>query len=277
MKKLSNSRARWTRYALVAVATAMVIAPVTAYAADAFTDVPDTNVFHDDIAWMADNAITFGCGSGNFCPKAPVTREQMSAFMRRLAENQVVDAATALTADSAAHADHATAADSATMADDSALLEGEPTLAYTNEVFGKNLERDFGRNGLLGASATALITSVDFTAPADGFVSVDYYASFNYIATDTALIIKLGLDPTCAVEFDESSSYTALDSTSQFANASGSITLPVTAGTNSFALCGAYETGDVDIVDAGISGIFSTVGTATVSPTTSGSNGPLFP
>src|SRR5690606_6120098 len=59
----------------------------------AFTDVPDTNVFHDDIAWLAEAGVTKGCNppdNTEFCPGDNVTREQMAAFMRRLA--QYIDA-----------------------------------------------------------------------------------------------------------------------------------------------------------------------------------------
>ncbi len=122
MNKLEITRKKsgWFRYGLLAVVAAMAIAPVAAYAADAFDDVPDTNIFHADIAWMADNGITAGCGGNNFCPKQTVTREQMSAFMKRLAVNKVVDAATALEADHAATADSATTAANATTADSAA-------------------------------------------------------------------------------------------------------------------------------------------------------------
>ncbi len=57
----------------------------------------------------------------------------MSAFMHRLAVNQVVDAATAIEADHAAEADHATTADSATSADTAAnanTLDGKDSSAF---------------------------------------------------------------------------------------------------------------------------------------------------
>jgi hypothetical protein len=79
---------------LAALVGALVAAPVAVYASHQFTDVPNTNPFHDDIAWLADAEVTLGCGGGQYCPDDFVTREQMAAFMRRLAENQVVDAAT---------------------------------------------------------------------------------------------------------------------------------------------------------------------------------------
>jgi hypothetical protein len=37
--------------------------------------------FMNEIAWMADEGITLGCGNANFCPKANVTREQMAVFI----------------------------------------------------------------------------------------------------------------------------------------------------------------------------------------------------
>jgi hypothetical protein len=51
--------------------------------------VPDTNIFHGDITWLADNEITRGCNPPTntlFCPKDNVTREQMAAFIRRMAQ-----------------------------------------------------------------------------------------------------------------------------------------------------------------------------------------------
>lgn len=112
---------KWARVGMIAVVTALIVAPLTAWAADAFTDVPDSNTFHDDIAWLKDAGVTLGCNPPSntlFCPKDNVTREQMSAFMRRLAENKVVNAATAV------EADNATTADSATTADDAGTLDG---------------------------------------------------------------------------------------------------------------------------------------------------------
>ena len=86
---------RWARRALVALVTALIVAPVTAFAAHNFTDVPETNIFHGDIEWMADAGVTKGCNppaNDKFCPKDAVTRETLSAFLHRLAVNQVVDA-----------------------------------------------------------------------------------------------------------------------------------------------------------------------------------------
>lgn len=82
---------------LIAAAFALFLVPVAAIAAAGFTDVADDNVFVADIEWMKDSGVTLGCNppaNDNFCPSANVTREQMAAFMHRLAVNRVVDAGT---------------------------------------------------------------------------------------------------------------------------------------------------------------------------------------
>jgi hypothetical protein len=86
---------RWVRVAMIVGVTALIVAPLTAVATHSFDDVPNDNTFHNDIAWLKDAAVTLGCNppdNDEFCPEDNVTREQMAAFMRRLAENQVVDA-----------------------------------------------------------------------------------------------------------------------------------------------------------------------------------------
>jgi VCBS repeat protein/S-layer family protein len=48
-----------------------------------FTDVPCSNIF---AAWINDlvaKGVTSGCGTGTYCPDAPVTREQMAVFLLR--------------------------------------------------------------------------------------------------------------------------------------------------------------------------------------------------
>lgn len=85
----------------VTIITVFVVAlmtiPTVLWAAHQFDDVPDSNIFHNDIDWLAQADVTRGCNppaNTQFCPGDEVTREQMAAFLRRLAENQVVDAAT---------------------------------------------------------------------------------------------------------------------------------------------------------------------------------------
>jgi hypothetical protein len=46
-----------------------------------FLDVPETSPFCRWIEYLAGNGGIAGCGAGNYCPLAPVTREQMGVFI----------------------------------------------------------------------------------------------------------------------------------------------------------------------------------------------------
>lgn len=108
-------------YLIVALITAAVVAPTTAFAGGtaSFSDVDGSNIFQDDISWLSQTGVTAGCGGDKFCPKDTVTREQMAAFMHRLAVNEVVNASTAKVAEIAVVANSATSADFATTATNS--------------------------------------------------------------------------------------------------------------------------------------------------------------
>src|SRR5438874_6335553 len=54
-------------------------APATA----TFGDVPTTHPFFQYVQALAASGITAGCGSGNFCPDAAVTRGQMAVFLAK--------------------------------------------------------------------------------------------------------------------------------------------------------------------------------------------------
>lgn len=88
---------RRNRLLVAIVVIAVMGIPVAAVAAAGFDDVADDNVFKSDIQWLADAGVTKGCNppaNTKYCPQDNVTREQMAAFMHRLADNQVVDAGT---------------------------------------------------------------------------------------------------------------------------------------------------------------------------------------
>jgi hypothetical protein len=128
------------------VAVALVI-PGVVYASHQFTDVPDSHTFHNSIAWMKDHNITVGCNppaNTRYCPDDNVTRGQMAAFMKRLAENQVVDAAT---------------------------LDGQDSIAYTTEINGVACEA----NCPDGAALTIVpVLTLDVSAPAAGVMHISF-------------------------------------------------------------------------------------------------------
>lgn len=84
------------RLTAFAVALAVLIAtPLAVVAAGEFTDVPANNPHRNDITWLADAGVTLGCNppaNTEYCPDQAVRRDQMASFLKRLAENQVVDA-----------------------------------------------------------------------------------------------------------------------------------------------------------------------------------------
>ena len=49
----------------------------------AFGDVPASAPFFQYVEALAASAITGGCGNGNFCPNAPLTRGQMAVFLSK--------------------------------------------------------------------------------------------------------------------------------------------------------------------------------------------------
>jgi uncharacterized repeat protein (TIGR01451 family) len=55
----------------------------TVYQGIAFNDVLPGHPFYDVISRLSARGITSGCGGGNYCPDAGVTREQMAAFILR--------------------------------------------------------------------------------------------------------------------------------------------------------------------------------------------------
>jgi D-alanyl-D-alanine carboxypeptidase len=73
--------------ASVAVALLLAIGPLLTVAppvrAASFSDTAG-NPFEADIEWLVGQGITRGCGGGLYCPKEPVTREQMASFLVRM-------------------------------------------------------------------------------------------------------------------------------------------------------------------------------------------------
>ena len=76
-------------------ATVLLVATAAAAAPTRFKDVPADHTFSVAINWMAENGITRGCNpptNDMFCPDDYVTRGQMSAFLKRLVDSDVMPA-----------------------------------------------------------------------------------------------------------------------------------------------------------------------------------------
>ena len=52
-------------------------------ASPTFADVPNGHPFYQFVEALGASGITGGCGNGNFCPEAPLTRGQMAAFLSK--------------------------------------------------------------------------------------------------------------------------------------------------------------------------------------------------
>jgi hypothetical protein len=59
--------------------------PLVNPASATFSDVPTTHMFYREIETLKAHKVTYGCGSGKYCPDSHVTRGQMAAFLRRAA------------------------------------------------------------------------------------------------------------------------------------------------------------------------------------------------
>jgi hypothetical protein len=58
-------------------------APAASGASPMFPDVPPSSPFCPWVEELARRGVVAGCGGGNYCPRSPVTREQMAVFVLR--------------------------------------------------------------------------------------------------------------------------------------------------------------------------------------------------
>jgi hypothetical protein len=68
-----------TRFASVRLFYRLRVSPAPSVAT--FSDVPTSHPFFQFVEALARSGITSGCGGGNFCPDAPLTRGQMALFL----------------------------------------------------------------------------------------------------------------------------------------------------------------------------------------------------
>jgi hypothetical protein len=69
------------RFQAVHAAYRLQVSPDPAYAT--FNDIPVGHPLHQFVEALAYWSITAGCGNGNFCPDAPLTRGQMAVFLSK--------------------------------------------------------------------------------------------------------------------------------------------------------------------------------------------------
>ncbi len=215
------------------VAMAVLIAtPLAVVAADAFTDVPNSNVHHDDITWLADADVTRGCNppaNDRFCPGDSVTRQQMASFLRRLAENRVVDAATAIEAEHAAQSDNA------------GNLDGTPPSGYLSVVAASVGSHAHGTAlGTIGAGSPFEATSVAIDVPHDGVLILR--GSTGWELGDTWLTQWLEINQSTACDSWNSTDRIPGSGTEESADSRGASLnsdgiVEVSAGTHTISLC----------------------------------------
>lgn len=266
-----------------------LLALPAAGAASRFLDVSDSNTFLADIEWLADGDITRGCGPDLFCPDTPVTRAQMAAFLHRLSTNELVNAATAVAAESAQHAataDSATAAYSATTADsattaasaaDSTLLDGRAAASYDTFVVGDG--RHAGDMGGYLTICTEIQVPYCPTASVEGVLIAE--ATFSTLTTNSTVAVTgttslnslETINPISAWVWLQLDSSTCTDSVNAGATAayvkqtllaSNQEAIPVTiafeiptAGDHTITMCAQPAGGNVGVLASTISGVVS--------------------
>lgn len=240
MRSMGSLVQRNVRSVVVAAALgAVMMMPLGVAATHEFSDVPATNIFHDDISWLADNGITTGCGDGTaFCPGDPVTRQQMAAFMRRLAEKKVVNADTA---------------------EDAAMLGSRSPAHYESIIKGaqgEDLESIVVNSTLSSYETLALV------APQPGVVLVTFQASVLHDGFDDAVRFGIELGAICDASTNDTFAYGSVAGAITHDTVSGSAVFQVPAGTTTFRLCGQAETESMLLIGHGMQLTYSAVGSA---------------
>lgn len=221
----------------------LIITPLAVGAADRFGDVSDSNIFHEDIQWLVDSGVTQGCNPASdvdrdprFCPRDSVSREQMAAFLKRLAENHVVDAG---------------------------QLAGRAPAAYRTVVRGESCDQV--TESMCPNSGT--LFALNLRVPSEGIAKLDYSISLQNTNTDDSVIhawvnsdeaCNWRLVPLDALRGSFSVSYFPDLDEPDFHAISGTTTVSVPRGTTTFSLCAM--TIDVEVAYASLGAIWSPEG-----------------
>ena len=221
---------RSLRLAAVATIATVLLVPAVAIGSHDFVDVPDDHIFHSAISWMADNEVTKGCNpptNDQYCPGDNVTRGQMAAFMQRLSNAKVVDAATAVAAD------------------DSALLEGSSVDDLKVLTFA-DMEVGLGTVGLVAPSAAVM--SLDIEVPVDGSIVITHSTSFELWMDPTAIAVGPALDGCDTIPF-QFLSFAEVGAGDEYDSAAGVVAYNVEAGAHTISYCATAEAADVVLIN----------------------------
>ncbi|MDJ0923522.1 MAG: S-layer homology domain-containing protein [Acidimicrobiia bacterium] len=229
---------------LIAAVVALVLVPTVAIGSHDYKDVPDSNVFHGDISWMGENEITKGCNppaNDMFCPGDNVTRQQMAAFMRRAAENQVVDAG---------------------------MLDGMDSTDFVPMSYTPNLMTlTFAAvdvapgTGVIPGPGIGPVMTLDFEVPVDGSILVTHATSVGLHAGDTAYAMAPTLGTCGAMEF-AIAAYGHVETGHEYDNVAGVIPFNVTAGAHTLTYCGSVEANDVNALSFQVGVVYEAGGIA---------------
>ncbi|MGH8936383.1 MAG: S-layer homology domain-containing protein [Acidimicrobiia bacterium] len=268
MGESSSPRRRWTKVLVGLIVVAAVAAPAAVWAGHRFTDVPDTNIFHDDISAIADAGVTIGCNppaNDEYCPGDFVTREQMAAFMNRLGA----------------------LAPGKTPVVNAAQLEGQDGVAYSNPINGTACE--FGDCPDGAALEIIPVLSLEVDAPAAGVLQISYLLQAAISPASGDLVQAwVALDQTdnqgCGGWFFAPvnpvlGTYGAseLDGTINFTTLSGAAAVEVSSGSHTLVLCGLGGAA-LDTQVGSLTTIWSQTGSGVAAAaTSSASEGELAP
>jgi hypothetical protein len=189
---------------VISLVVGALLVPVAVFASHQFNDVPDSHIFHTGITWMKDNNITVGCNAAgtNYCPEDNVTRGEMATFMKRLAENNVVDAAT---------------------------LDGLDSTEVTSLVWASTDAVTGGT--FITAGPDAEINSVDIDVPVDGVLVISGSTFVNNNGAATAIYrLRTFVDGSNVDSHQASTELPASGTAGDQANISYTLTVPITAG-----------------------------------------------
>ncbi len=184
--------------------TGALLLPTAVIASHQFNDVPDSHLFHTGISWMKDNNITVGCNppaNTNYCPDDNVTRGQMATFMKRLAENNVVDAAT---------------------------LDGLDSTEISSLV---SASTDAGTDGTtVNAGPAAEINSVDINVPVDGVLVISGTTFLNNLGPAAIYRLRPFVDGSTVESHQAATEVQATTTPGDQVSLSYTVTVPITAG-----------------------------------------------